>query len=413
MTNRSAVYVTGLGAVTPLGHSWPETWRGLIDGRSGVDEITLFDAGDLPVDIAAEVKDWDPASLGRRDVRHLDRSVQFALAAAREAVLQAGLTTPFDHPDRVAIVVASATGGMWTMHQQMQILQRDGYRRLSAHFLPNMLVDSAGAHLTMEFGARGPSMAVVTACATGSNTIAEAAELIHRGLADVVLAGGAEACVVPLFMAGFCQMRGLASPDADGPAAAARPFDARRNGLVVGEGAAVLVLESAQHAESRGAWPLAEFVGSGLTSDAYRIAQPHPEARGMADAIRLALDESHLTPADVDYVSAHGTATVLNDRLETLALKQVLGDQALRIPVSSIKGAIGHTMGAAGAIEAAVCVQALQSGIVPPTINYDHPDPTCDLDYVPNQAREIPVRVALSNSFGMGGHNATLAFQLP
>lgn len=408
--SESTIYVTGIGAVTPLGGTWYETWRGLIDGRSGVDRITLFDPCDLPVDIAAEVKSWEPSALGRRDVRHLDRSVQFAVAAGREAVANAQLAVPFDRPERTAVVVASATGGMWTMYQQAQALQRGGYRRLSAHFLPNMLVDSAPAHLAMEVGARGPNMAVVSACATGSGTIAEGAELIRRGQADIVLAGAAEACIVPLFMAGFAQMRGLASVDSDGPAAAAKPFDARRRGLVVGEGAAVLVLESGEHATQRSARPLAQLLGYGLSCDAHHIAQPHPEARGMAEAFRLALASSKLEPGDIDYISAHGTATALNDRLETLALKQVLGDTAYRIPVSSIKGAIGHAMGAAGSIEAAVCVQAIQSGIIPPTINYAQPDPDCDLDYVPNTARAVPVSVALSNSFGMGGHNATLAF---
>jgi 3-oxoacyl-(acyl-carrier-protein) synthase len=325
-------------------------------------------------------------------------------------VANAELAVPFEQPKRAAVVVASATGGMWTMHEQAQALQRGGYRRLSAHFLPNMLVDSAPAHLAIEFGAHGPNMAVVNACSTGSGTIAEAAELLRRGQADVVLAGGTEACIVPLFMAGFAQMRGLAGADQDGPAAAAKPFDARRRGLVVGEGAAVLVLESADHVRQRGARPLAQLVGYGLACDAHHMAQPHPEARGMAEAFRLALESSKLAPGDIDYVSAHGTATMLNDRLETLALKQVLGDTAYRIPVSSIKGAIGHTMGAAGAIEAAVCVQAIQSGMIPPTINYADPDPDCDLDYVPNTARTVPVSVALSNSFGMGGHNATLAF---
>lgn len=405
------VVVTGLGAVSPLAHTWPETWRGLVEGRSGAGPITLFDAEELPVDIAAEVKEWDGGGLSVREARHLDRSVQFALVAAREAVDMAGLDLPVADPDRFGVEVASATGGLSTIHEQIEILQRSGYRRLSPHFLPNMLVDSAAAHLAMHFQARGPNMAVVTACATGSSTIGEAMKLIRRGEIDVALAGGTEAAVTPLFMAGFCQMRGLAQSNGEEPAQVCKPFDRRRRGLVVGEGAAILVLESEEHARGRGARPLAEVRGYALTCDAHHMAHPHPEAEGMAAAMRHALESADVLPDQVDYISAHGTGTILNDRLETVAIKKIFGDRAASVPVSSVKAATGHLMGASGTLEAALCIQTLQEGCVPPTLNLEEPDPECDLDYVPLEARPVHARVALSNSFGMGGHNASLVFR--
>lgn len=404
-----SIWVTGVGAVTPLGHSWPETWSALLAGASGVGPITLFDAGPFPVKVAAEVKSWDPAMLGRRDARHLDRSVQFALCAAREAICRAGLGPPSE-PERFGVVLSSATGGLTLIHEQMEALQRGGYRKVSPHLLPNMLVDSAAAQVAIEMGARGPNLAVVSACATGSDTIGEAAEIIRRGDADVILAGGTEACIVPLFMAAFCQMRGLARSDIPDPTAA-KPFDRRRNGLVVGEGAAVLVLEAEEHARSRGVQPLAEIAGYGASDDAHHMAAPRPDSQGMAQAMETALRSADTKPEAVAYVSAHGTATALNDSLETRAIKMVLGDHAYRVPVSSIKGAIGHLMGASGAVEAAVCAQAIQDGTVPPTINLEEADPECDLDYVEGKARHADVSVALSNSFGMGGHNASLVFR--
>lgn len=407
------VVVTGIGAVSPLAHSWRETWQALLAGASGVAPITLFDASELPVGIAAEVKGWDPTALGRREARHMDRSTQFALVAAREALAQAGLTDGLPRPARLAVIVGSATGGLWTIHEQMQALAAGGYRKVSAHFLPNMLVDSPAAHLALTFGARGPNMAVVNACATGSSAIGEAAAMIQRGDADAALAGGTEACITPLFMAGFNKMRALAAPGEDGPAAACKPFDRRRSGLVVGEGAAILVLEAAEHAAARGARPLAELAGYGGSCDAYHMAAPDPEAEGMTQAMVLALRVAELEPAAVDYVAAHGTGTPLNDRLETVAIARALGARAHAIPVSSTKGATGHLMGASGALGAAVCVQALLDGVVPPTINWREADPACDLDYVPNTARCAAVGVALTNAFGMGGHNTSLVLRAP
>jgi 3-oxoacyl-[acyl-carrier-protein] synthase II len=407
------VLVTGLGAVTPLGHTWPKTWHRLCAGHSGVERIELFDASSLPVDFAGEVKGWKPESLGRRDVRHMDRSVQFAIAAAREAVQHAGLEIPPAHPERFGIILASAVGGPWIFHKQIQAFQEGGYRKVSAHFVPNLLVDSAAVHIAIELQARGPNLAVVTACATGTNAIGEAANMIRRGDADVVLAGGTEAAVHPVVMAGLCIMRALTPADEGGPAKACKPFDRRRRGFVLGEGAGVLVLESDDHAQARGARPLAEVVGYGTSTDAYHITAPDPSGEGMAAAMRLALLSADMDPAQVDYVNAHGTGTPLNDRLETMAIKAVLGSHAYAIPISTIKAATGHMIGAAGAVEAAVCVQAMQDGVIPPTLNLEQPDPDCDLDYIPGEKRQATVNVAVSNSFGFGGHNATLILRKP
>jgi 3-oxoacyl-[acyl-carrier-protein] synthase II len=407
------VVVTGVGAVSALAHTWRETWQALLAGASGVAPITLFDASDLPVRIAAEVKGWDAPGLGRREARHMDRSTQFALVAAREALEQAGLTGGVERPERFAVIVGSATGGLGTIHEQMQALAEGGYRKVSAHFLPNMLADSPAAHLALAYGARGPNLAVVNACATGATAIGEAAALIRRGDADTALAGGTEACITPLFMAGFNKMRALATPGEDGPAAACKPFDRRRDGLVVGEGAAILVLEEATHAAARGAQPLATVAGYGGSCDAYHMAAPDPAAEGMTQALVLALRSADLVPEDVDYIAAHGTGTPLNDRLETAAIKRALGARASTIPVSSTKGATGHLMGASGALGAAVCVQAILNNIVPPTINLHEADPACDLDAVPGAARAVMVRIALCNAFGMGGHNTSLVFREP
>jgi len=404
------VAVTGLGAVTPVGPTWSESWENLVRGRSGVGRITLFDPSIIPVDIAAEVSDWDPTRLDRRDVRHLDRSTQFALAAAREAMNSAALKPGDVSPERIGVLIASAVGGISTIHAQMEALLRGGYRRVSPHLLPNMLVDSPAAHVALEAHARGPNMATVSACATGSNAIGEAFEIIRRGDADIVIAGGTEACITPLFMAGFCQMRALAKPGADCPAAACKPFDIRRSGLVVGEGAGVLILEEAGHAAARGARVRAMIAGYGSTCDAYHMAAPDPGAIGMGEAIRLAIERAGIERDSLGYVSAHGTGTELNDRLEALALRAVLGDAVEDIPTSSTKAATGHMMGASGAVEAAISVQVLIDRIAPPTLNLEQPDPECRLDHIARNARAVEAEYVLSDSFGMGGHNAALVF---
>jgi 3-oxoacyl-[acyl-carrier-protein] synthase II len=397
------VAVTGLGAVTPLGNDVESTWSSALAGRSGVDWIRAFDASEFPVRIAAEVKDFDPSTAASpKEVRKLDRNVLLALAAGREAMADAGLNG-FD-PARVGVVFGSAIGGFLGIMDQHEVLQERGPERVSPNFLPNVLVDSASGQLAISLGLRGPNYAVVSACATGSHAVGEAAELIKRGDADVVLAGGTEACMHPLILAGFCAMRGLVAEEEE-PARASRPFDATRAGFVMGEGAAVLLLEDLERARSRGATIYAEILGYGASNDAHHMAQPDPDAIGVSEMMRAALRRAGIEPERVGYINAHGTSTPLGDAAETKAIKDVFGDHAHELAVSSTKSMMGHCFGAAGAIEAMMCVLAIHHGMLPPTINYREPDPVCDLDYVPNEAREARVDVALSNAMGLGGHN--------
>jgi 3-oxoacyl-[acyl-carrier-protein] synthase II len=398
------VVVTGLGAVTPLGNDAASTWDAAVAGRSGIDFIKAFDPAEFPVRIAAEVKDFDPTSaVSAKEARKLERNVVLSVAASREALGDAGLDG-FD-PDRVGIVVGSAIGGVLGIMQQAEILRDRGPDRVSPNFLPNVLVDSASGQLAISLGIRGPNYAPVSACATGSHSVGEGAELIRRGDADAVLAGGTEACLHPLILAGFCAMRGLASED-EHPPRASRPFDATREGFVMGEGACTLVLEDLEHARARGARIYAEVLSYGTSNDAHHMAQPEPEATGVSEMMRAALRRAEVEPERVGYVNAHGTSTPLGDLAETRAIKQVFGDHAYELAVSSTKSVTGHCFGAAGAIEAMMCVLAVHHGVLPPTANYEHPDPECDLDYVPNEAREAPVDVAISNAMGLGGHNA-------
>jgi 3-oxoacyl-[acyl-carrier-protein] synthase II len=397
------VAVTGLGAVTPLGNDARSTWRAALAGESGIDWIRAFDPGDQPVRIAAEVKDFDASQVASpKEVRKLERFVLLSLGAGREALADAGLDG-FD-PMRVGIVFGSAIGGVSGILEQEEVRRERGAERVSPNFLPNVLVDSASGQLAISLGIRGPNYAVVSACATGSHAIGEAAELVKRGDADAVLAGGAEACMHPLILAGFTAMRGLAVED-EHPPRASRPFDATRAGFVMGEGACVLVLEELEAARARGATIYAEVLGYGASNDAHHMAQPEPEATGVAEMMRAALRRAGVEPERVGYINAHGTSTPLGDAAETKAIKDVFGDHAYRLAVSSTKSMMGHTFGAAGAIEAMMCVLALHEGVLPPTINYEHPDPNCDLDYVPNEARRAQVDVALSNAMGLGGHN--------
>jgi beta-ketoacyl-acyl-carrier-protein synthase II len=397
------VAVTGLGAITPLGNDAPSTWRAAVAGESGIDWIRAFDATGLPVRIAAEVKDFDPTEVASpREVRKLERNVLLSLGAAREAMENAGLNG-FE-PARVGIVFGTAIGGVSGILEQEEVRRDRGPERVSPNFLPNVLVDSASGQLAISLGIRGPNYAVVSACATGSHAIGEAAELIKRGDADAVLAGGAEACMHPLILAGFTAMRGLAVETED-PPRASRPFDATRAGFVMGEGACVLVLEELEAARARGATVYAEVLGYGASNDAHHMAQPEPEAVGVAEMMRAALRRADVPAERVGYVNAHGTSTPLGDLAETRAIKEVFGDHAYDLAVSSTKSMMGHTFGAAGAIEAMMCVLAVHEGVIPPTINYRNPDPDCDLDYVPNEAREAEIDVALSNAMGLGGHN--------
>jgi 3-oxoacyl-[acyl-carrier-protein] synthase II len=397
------VGVTGLGAVTPIGNDAPSTWQAACAGESGIDWIRSFDPGDQPVRIAAEVKDFDATRYASsKEVRKLERYVLLSLGAAREAMEDSGLEG-FD-PMRVGIVFGSAIGGVNGILEQEEVRRSRGPERVSPNFLPNVLVDSASGQLAISLGIKGPNYAVVSACATGSHAIGEAAELIKRGDADAVLAGGAEACMHPLILAGFTAMRGLAVED-EHPPRASRPFDATRAGFVMGEGACVLMLEELEAARARGATVYAEVLGYGASNDAHHMAQPEPEATGVAEMMRASLRRAGVEPERVGYINAHGTSTPLGDAAETKAIKDVFGDHAYELAVSSTKSMMGHTFGAAGAIEAMMCVLALHEGVLPPTINYEHPDPACDLDYVPNEARRVQVDVALSNAMGLGGHN--------
>jgi 3-oxoacyl-[acyl-carrier-protein] synthase II len=398
------VVVTGLGAVTPIGADAPSTWHAAVAGESGIDFISSFDASEFPVRVAAEVKDFDPTQVASpKAARRLDRNVLLSLGAAREAVADAGLDGAYS-PDRVGILFGTAIGGIMGIVEQVDVLRERGHDRVAPTFIPNVLVDTASGQLAIELGFRGPNYAPVSACATGSTAIGEAAELIKRGDADAVLAGGSEACLTPLILAGFCAMRGLAAED-EHPPRASRPFDATRAGFVMGEGACVLVLEELEAAERRGATVYAEILGYGMSNDAHHLAQPDPESVGVAEMMRHALRRADVDPERVGYINAHGTSTPLGDAAETRAIKEVFGDHARKLAVSSTKSVTGHCFGAAGAIEAMMCVLVVRDGVLPPTMNYEHPDPECDLDYVPNEAREAQVDVALSNAMGLGGHN--------
>src|SRR6266545_1302776 len=378
------VGVSGLGAVTPIGNDARSTWRAALAGESGIDWIRAFDASELPVRVAAEVKDFDPSPVASpKEVRKLERNVLLSMGAAREAIDDAGLNG-FD-PLRVGIVFGTAIGGVNGILEQEEVRRTRGSERVSPNFLPNVLVDSASGQLAMSFGIKGPNYAVVSACATGSHAIGEGAELVKRGDVDAVLAGGAEAAMHPLILAGFTAMRGLAVED-EHPPHASRPFDATRAGFVMGEGACVFVLEELDAARARGAKVYAEVLGYGASNDAHHMAQPEPGATGVAEMMRAALRRADVAPERVGYINAHGTSTPLGDLAETKAM-------------------MGHTFGAAGAIEAMMCVLAIDEGVIPPTINYENPDPECDLDYVPNEAREAKIDVALSNAMGLGGHN--------
>ena len=397
------VAVTGIGAVTPLGLDAPATWRAALAGESGIDWISTFDTDGLPVRVAAEVKGFDPSQVvSTKEARKLERNVLLGVAAGREALADAGLNG-FD-PTRVGIVFGSAIGGVPGIVEQAETLRDRGPSRVSPNFLQNVLVDSVSGQLAISLGIKGPNYAVVSACATGSHAIGEAAELIKRGDADAVLAGGTEACLIPLILAGFTAMRGLAAEE-EHPPHASRPFDATRAGFVMAEGSGAVLLEDWEAAQRRGARIYAEVLGYGASNDAHHMAQPEPEATGVASMMTAALERAGVERERVGYINAHGTSTPQGDTAETKAIKDVFGDHAYKLAVSSTKSMMGHTFGAAGAIEAIMCVLALHDGQLPPTINYQEPDPDCDLDYVPNEARAARVDVALSNAMGLGGHN--------
>ena len=404
MTNR--IVITGMGAVSPLGLDVPSLWEALLSGKSGIDRITLFDPELFETKIAAEVKGFDAMDyMERKQARHMDRYTQFAVVASRQAVEQAKLE--FDDPEDIGVLIGSGIGGLSTLSEQLAVLAERGPSRVSPFLISMMITDGASGQVSIMMGARGVNFCATSACSSGADAIGEACEIIKRGDAQAMLAGGAEACITPIAVAGF-DAAGALSTRNDEPQKASRPFDAQRDGFVVGEGAAVLVLESLPHALKRGANILAEVVSYGATSDAYHITQPAAGGEGGAKAMGMALRKAGIEPKETDYINAHGTSTPLNDKAETMAIKAVFGEDAYRIPISSTKSMMGHMIGAAGAIEAMVCVLAIQHGLIPPTTNLTNPDPECDLDYVPHVARQKRVRTALSNSFGFGGHNSVL-----
>lgn len=405
---RKRVVITGLGCITPLGNDVPTLWAGIIAGVSGVDHITHYDTRDHRTKIAAEVKNFNGEALfGAREARRMDRFAQFALAAAMQAVSDARLEINENNRDRIGVVLGTGIGGVSTLFDNVKIYLERGPTRVSPFMVPMMLPDTGAGMIAIHLGMRGPNMAVVTACASGTNAVGEATEIIRRGDADVILAGGSEAAVIPVAMAGLSVMTALSTRN-DEPQRASRPFDRERDGFVMGEGSAFLVLESLEHALARHAPVLAEITGYGSTNDAYHISAPAENGAGAALCMQRALKNAGLTPTDIDYINAHGTSTPLNDKSETAAIKTVFGERAYSLPVSSTKSMTGHLLGASGAVEALLCVKIIQEQILPPTINYEYPDPECDLDYVPNTARAVPVGHIMSNSFGFGGHNATI-----
>lgn len=405
---KQRVVVTGLGCVSPVGNDVPTTWQNIIDGKSGAGLITHYDTTDYVCKIAAEVKGFDGNSLyGPKESRRMDRCTQFALSSGQQAVEDAKIDINDNNRDRIGAVIGTGIGGIETLYEQFSNFTERGPSRVSPFLVPMMLPDTPGSNLAIKLGLRGTNFAVVTACATGTNAIGEASEIIRRGQADIMLAGGCEAAIVPLAMASLSKMGAMSSYDGE-PSRASRPFNQDRTGFVMGEGAAVITLESLEHAQTRGAKILAELVGYGSTNDAFHISAPAENGAGAAAAMQEALDSAGLEPVDIDYINAHGTGTPLNDRSETAAIKSVFGDLAYQVPVSSTKSMTGHLLGAAGAIEALFAVKVIQDSIMPPTINYEIPDPECDLDYIPNHARQKTVEHVMSNSFGFGGHNAAI-----
>jgi 3-oxoacyl-[acyl-carrier-protein] synthase II len=402
------VVVTGVGVVSPVGIGPREFWKSLCEGISGVGAITRFDASSYPVRIAAEVKGFDPLQyMEKKDLKKMDLFIQYGLAAGLMSAEDARLQVTPENSHRIGVLVGAGIGGLWAIEEQHKILMSRGPGRISPHFIPSLITNLAAGQISIRLGAKGPNSCVATACATGTHAIGDSFKIIQRGAADVMIAGGCESAITPLALAGFSAMRALSARN-DDPPMASRPFDAQRDGFVMGEGAGILILEELNHALSRGVPIYAEVSGYGMSGDAYHITATPPGGEGAVRCMRSALEDAGVGPEEVDYINAHGTSTDYNDLAETQAIKTVFGDHAYRLPVSSIKSMIGHLLGAAGAVEAAATALTIKDGILPPTINYEFPDPGCDLDYVPNRARKAEVRYALSNSFGFGGTNASL-----
>jgi len=408
---KKRVVITGMGIVSPLGIGIDENWQALCQGKSGIGPITRFDTTEYPAKIAGEVKNFNPEEyVDKKDLKKMDIFIQYALAAGSMAIKQSGLIINESNADRVGVLVGSGLGGLQTIEKYHTMLLQSGPKKISPFFVPMLIVNLAPGQISIYFGCRGPNSSVVTACATGNHSIGEAFRIIQRGDADAMIAGGVESTITPLAVAGFCALKALSTRN-DEPEKASRPFEKNRDGFVMAEGAGILVLESLECALRRGAPIFAEIIGFGCNADAYHITAPSPNGEGAARCMQIALDDAEIKPEDVDYVNAHGTSTPMNDLSETIAMKTVFGEHVKKLPVSSTKSMTGHMLGAAGGAEAIFSILTITHGIIPPTINYDEPDPECDLDYVPNVARKQNVRIAMSNSFGFGGTNATLIFK--
>jgi 3-oxoacyl-[acyl-carrier-protein] synthase II len=408
--NKRRVVVTGIGMISPLGIGNEPTWQGLIEGRSGVGRITKFDATNYACQIAGEVRGFVPeAWIEKKEVKKSDTFIHYAIAAAQIAVDDAKLDYKSEDSDRFGVIIGSGIGGLPLIEEMHTKLMERGPSRISPFFIPGLIVNLAAGHVSIRFGCRGPSSAPATACATGAHAIGDAFKIIQRNDADVMFAGGSEAVITPLAVGGFAAMRALSTRN-DEPQRASRPWDLNRDGFVIGEGAGIMLLEERQHALARGAKIYCEVTGYGMSSDAYHISSPSEDGGGMIRVMQRALQDASLEPKDIEYINAHGTSTPVGDKTETMAIKGVFGEQAYKVPVSSTKSMTGHLLGAAGGLESAICALVITTGILPPTINYETPDPECDLDYVPNKARQKKVRHVLSNSFGFGGTNATLIF---
>ena len=405
------VVVTGLGLITPLGTGIRKTWEGICKGASGIERITTFDAAEFPVQIAGEVKDFNPEDfIDRKEIKKMDVFIQYALGAGSMAIDDSGLKITEENADRVGVIVGAGIGGIHTIERYHSILLQNGQRRISPFFIPMLITNLAAGQISMRFGARGPNSCVTTACAAGTHAIGDSFKIIQRGDADAMIAGGSESAITALTVAGFANMKALSSRN-DAPQKASCPFDLERDGFVIAEGAGILVLEALEVALKRGAEIYAEVVGYGMTADAYHMTSPDPEGRGVVNCMRTALRDAGIAPETVDYINAHGTSTPYNDKHESMAIKQVFGEHAYQVAVSSTKSMTGHLLCAAGGVEAAFCALALSEGIIPPTINYEHPDPECDLDYVPNHARHVDLETVVSNSFGFGGTNACIVLK--
>ncbi|MGC8804312.1 MAG: beta-ketoacyl-ACP synthase II [Candidatus Ratteibacteria bacterium] len=407
MKKKREVVITGMGLITPVGNNVSAAWNNLINGKSGIGLIRDFDVSEFPTKIAAEVKDFNFDLIDKKAARRMDRFVQFALAAAHEAITDSGLKLENEDKDKIGVIIGAGIGGLRVIEQQHSQLLNSGPSRVSPLLIPMLIPDMAAGQVAISFGLKGPNFATVSACASGAHAIAVACEMIRAGKMDIVITGGTESCITPLGLAGFCSMKALSERN-DDPEKASRPFDAERDGFVMGEGSGIVVMESLEHAKARGSRIYAKMLGYGMSCDAYHITAPDPAGSGPYLCIKYALEDAGITPQRVAYINAHGTSTPLNDKSETLAIKKALGEYAYKVPISSNKSMIGHLLGAAGAVEFIITILTIYHGIIPPTINYQTPDPECDLDYVPNSARRADVEIALSNSFGFGGHNISL-----